>query len=111
MPLYKITRPFPGATRLDLDAAAFRSLSCIPHHPGLAWLRSFWNPATEVLECIYESTGPEQIRRHAQHAQLPCEEIVEIEEVLPTDFTGEAETIVPRNTRSFTDEPVAPRQT
>ena len=93
MPLYTVIRPFPGATKTDLDAASFRSLTCIPYHQGLAWIRSFWNPETEILTCIYQAENPEQIRFHAQRADIPCDEIVEVQEVLPTDYMGGPEAV------------------
>jgi hypothetical protein len=93
MPLYTVIRPFPGATKTELDAASFRSLTCLRYHDGLAWIRSFWNPATEILTCIYEAQDPEQIRFHAQRADIPCDEIVEVQEVLPTDYMREPEPV------------------
>jgi hypothetical protein len=90
MPLFTVVRRFPGATRTDLDAASFRSLSCLRYHDGLAWVRSFWNPATETLMCIYEARDPEQIRHHAERADIPCDEIARVDEVLPTDFVEAA---------------------
>ena len=73
---------------LNLDAASFRSLTCLPYHPGLAWIRSYWDAPIETLFCVYRADDPEQIRHHAQRAALPCDEIREVDEVLPTDFTG-----------------------
>ena len=86
MPLYTVLRRFPGASSTDLDAASFRSLSCLMYHPGLAWLRSYWDPAKESTICIYEAADEEQIRLHAQRAGLPCDEISRVEEVDPAEY-------------------------
>ncbi len=93
MPLYTVIRRFPGASKTDLDAAAFRSLTCIRYHEGLAWIRSYWNAAAEELRCIYVAQDPEQIRFHAQRADIPCDEIYEVDEVLPSDYTMESEPV------------------
>ena len=86
MPLYTVLRHFPGATTTDLDAASFRSLSCLMYHPGLAWLRSYWDPAKQSTICIYEAADEEQIRQHAKRADLPCDEIALVEEVDPAQY-------------------------
>lgn len=103
MALYFVTRGFPGASRTDLDAAAFRSLTCLPYHRGLAWIRSFWNPATEILTCVYEAESEEQIRFHARRSDIPCDAIVEVDEVLPTDFMAEAAAPGAENGTPLTD--------
>lgn len=86
MPLFTVLRHFPGATSTDLDAASFRSLSCLMYHPGLAWRRSYWDPAKESTICIYEAADAEQIRLHAVRASLPCDEISRVEEVDPAQY-------------------------
>lgn len=105
MPLFTVIRPFPGATKTDLDAAAFRSLTCLPYHRGLAWIRSYWNAAAEELRCIYEAQDPEQIRFHALRADIPCGEIHEVEEVLPTDFTRDPSVASAVSGNGVTDGP------
>ncbi len=89
MPMYTVLRHFPGGTATDLDAASFRSLSCLMYHPGLHWLRSYWDPAKESTTCIYEAIDEEQIRLHARRAELPCDDIAIVQEVLPAQYGGQ----------------------
>ncbi|MEX0783275.1 MAG: DUF4242 domain-containing protein [Dehalococcoidia bacterium] len=103
MPLYTVIRQFPGATRTDLDAAAFRSLTCLRYHDGLAWIRSYWNAAAEQLSCIYEAQNAEQIRFHARRADIPCDEIYEVEEVLPSEFAFDTEAVLSASGNGLTD--------
>jgi hypothetical protein len=86
MPLFMIRRSFPGATETDLDAAAFRALACAPFYEGLLWVRSFWDRGKEETLCFYEARSVEDIRLHADRAQIPCDEICAVEEVLPSQF-------------------------
>jgi hypothetical protein len=93
MPLYTVLRHFPGATDTDLAAAGFRSLACLRHHPGLDWIRSYWNRATETTTCIYRAANEQEIRSHAVLADIPCDEIALVEELLPTDLTVGSEPV------------------
>ncbi len=88
MPLFMIQRSFPGATDNDLDAAAVRAVACAPFHVGLRWIRSFWDAENEQLTCYYEANAAEDIRRHADRAQIPCDEVMMVEEILPERFTN-----------------------
>ena len=88
MPLYTVLRRFPGATETDLQAAAFRSLTCLPYHSGLAWLRSYWDAESEALTCIFEARSEEDIRFHAERASIPCDSVIQVQEFLPADLVA-----------------------
>ena len=102
MPLFLVRRHFPRATRADLDAASFRSLSCLMYHPGLAWIRSYWNAATETLTCVYQAEDEGQIRAHASRAAIPCQEISRVDEVDPAQYVAETPP-APENATAVTD--------
>ena len=86
MPLFAIRRSVPGATQTDIDAAAFRAINCMPWHEGMTWVRSFYNAQAEELLCYYEAADADEIRLHAQRAAIPCDEIVEVEEIDPQRY-------------------------
>ena len=89
MALFTVLRPFPGASEIDLQAAAFRSITCLPYHPGLDWIRSYWDPSSETLTCVFEARDEAEIRHHAARADLPCAAVTPVEEMLPGDLVGE----------------------
>ena len=90
MPLFLIRRGFGGASETDLDAAAFRALACAPYYPGMRWERSYWDPAAELTYCLYQAGSEETIRLHAERAQIPCDDVREVQEVLPATFGAPA---------------------
>jgi hypothetical protein len=83
MPLYRVERYLGAVSEADLDAAAFRSVACLPVFSGMAWLRSFYDPAREHLTCYYQAQTADEIRRHAELAAIPCDEVAEVQELLP----------------------------
>ncbi len=83
MNLYAITRRNGWATAADLETAAGRSSRVgddeMPDE--IRWIRSYVLEETggEVgTICIYEAASPEAIRRHAERADLPLDEIVAV---------------------------------
>lgn len=86
MPLYRIRRDVGPATQEDIDAASFRAIVCAPQFPGLKWIRSYWDPAAERIDCYYEAAGPEQLQRHAELSRIPCDEVSEVVPVLPETY-------------------------
>lgn len=88
MPLFLIRRTFTNASETDLDAAAFRALACAPYHEGMRWERSYWDASAEETLCIYLAKGEVDIRSHAQRAHIPCDEVRQIDEVLPERYGG-----------------------
>ncbi len=86
MPLYRIERQLPPVTEDEIEAAAFRGISCLVMFKDLVWVRSFYDPQTYHFTCYYEATDPMTIRQHAEMAALPCDSITEVVEYLPDQF-------------------------
>lgn len=85
--LFVITRTMPpGTTAAELDAAIFRSASCMGGVPGISWERSFWDEERNRSRCVYRATNPELIRQHAELSRIPCDEIQEVTEQLPSNW-------------------------
>ena len=83
MNLYAILRRSGWRSGADLEAAAARSLSVADGEmpDDIRWIRSYVldeGGGTVGTICIYEATSPEAIRRHAERADLPVDEIVAI---------------------------------
>jgi sporulation protein YlmC with PRC-barrel domain len=82
MKLYGILRRNGWRTAEDLQTAGARSAE-VGDAPGsgVRWIRSY-ALAEESGEvgtfCVYEGESPEAIRKHAEDAGLPCDEIVPI---------------------------------
>ncbi len=83
MNLYAIIRRNGWQTASDLEAAAGRSTTVGNEQmpDDIRWIRSYvldeGAGAVGTL-CIYEASSPEAIRRHAELADLPVDEIVSI---------------------------------
>ncbi len=82
MQLYGIVRRNGWASAEDLQVAGARSAE-VGDQPGsgVRWIRSYViaEESGEVgTFCVYEADSPEAIRRHAEDASLPCDEIVTI---------------------------------
>jgi sporulation protein YlmC with PRC-barrel domain len=82
MQLYGILRRNGWASPQDLQVAGERSAQ-VGDEPGsgVRWIRSYViaEESGEVgTFCVYEGESPEAIRKHADNAELPCDEIVTI---------------------------------
>jgi hypothetical protein len=83
MNLYAILRRSGWKSGAELEAAAERSLSVANGEmpDDIRWIRSYVldeGAGSVGTICIYEATSPEAIRRHAERADLPVDEIVAI---------------------------------
>ena len=83
MELYAILRRDGWRTPEDLAAAAERSKQVGDNEMSddVRWIRSYVlkeGSGSVGTVCIYEATSEEAIRRHAQRADLPVDEIVPI---------------------------------
>lgn len=82
MNLYVILRRNGWATPSDLEAAAARSTTeGDKDDSGVRWIRSYVlaEESGEVgTVCIYEAESPEAIRKHADAADLPVDEIIKV---------------------------------
>jgi uncharacterized protein DUF4242 len=82
MEMYAILRRNGWRTGADLEAAAARSTAAGEEMPDdVRWIRSYVlaeeNGSVGTV-CIYQASGPEAIRRHAEQADLPVDEIIPI---------------------------------
>ena len=86
MDTYVILRRAGWRTAEDLQEAAARSTTEGERAPDeVRWIRSYVvaEPTGELgTVCIYEASSPEAIRAHAQHADLPVDEIVKVVETV-----------------------------
>ncbi len=82
MNTYAILRRRAWATGSDLEAAAARSTEEGERmSDDVRWIRSYVLGETTGglgTVCIYEATGPEAIRTHAEAADLAIDEIIEV---------------------------------
>lgn len=82
METYVILRRGGWRTGGDLEEAAVRSSAeGAKMDDDLRWVRSYVTAEPDGAVgtvCIYEATSPEAIRRHADAAELPVDEIVRV---------------------------------
>jgi sporulation protein YlmC with PRC-barrel domain len=82
MDTYAILRRNGWRTAEDLQEAAARSSAEGERMPDdVAWIRSYVLAETDGTVgtvCIYQASSPEAIRRHAERADLPVDEIVKV---------------------------------
>jgi sporulation protein YlmC with PRC-barrel domain len=82
MQTYAILRRGCWRDFAEVDAAAERSRVEGERMPDdVAWIRSYVLEETDGrvgTVCIYQASGPEAIRRHANEAVLPVDEIVKV---------------------------------
>ena len=83
MNLYAILRRSGWKSPADLEAAAARSMRVGDEEmpDEIRWIRSYVleeNGGSVGTVCIYQATSPEAIRKHAERAGLPADEIVEV---------------------------------
>ena len=82
MQTYVILRRNGWQTGDELAQAAARSTAEGDNMPDdIRWIRSYVLAETDGTVgtvCIYQASSPEAIRDHAQRAQLPADEIIEV---------------------------------
>jgi hypothetical protein len=82
MNTYVILRRDGWRTGDDLRLAAERSTAAGDEMPDeVRWIRSYVleeSSGTVGTVCIYQATSPEAIRRHAEKADLPVSEIIQV---------------------------------
>jgi Nickel responsive protein SCO4226-like len=88
MPIFMIRRDLPGATQEDMDAAAFRAITCAFYFPGMKWHRSFWDQAAGVLHCVYEAKDADEIIAHSLRARIPCDDVRQVDAFGPEAYVG-----------------------
>jgi hypothetical protein len=86
MPLFHIRRDIGQISQEELDAAAVRAILCAPQFTGMKWQRSFLDRKAGRLDCYYEAASASDVRDHARVARIPCDDVWEVEEVLPQPY-------------------------
>lgn len=81
MQTFIILRRSGWRTPEDLEVAAMRSKQVGDEQmpDDVRWIRSYAlaeEDGTVGTVCVYQATGPEAIREHAQRAGLPADEII-----------------------------------
>jgi len=88
MPLYRIRREVGEISQEEMDAAAFRAILCAPQFPGMRWHRSYWDREAGRLDCFYEALTLRDVEEHARVARIPCDEIRQVDEVVPDTYVN-----------------------
>ena len=82
MDLYVILRRDGWRSADELELAAARSTAEGERMPDdIRWIRSYVMAESEGglgTVCIYQASSPEKIREHAERADLPVTEIIEV---------------------------------
>jgi hypothetical protein len=86
MPIYQIERRIGEISPEELDAAAFRALTCAMNFTGLRWLRSYFDAPTGNLTCYYAALSADDVRKHAEASRIPCDSVAEVVEYLPDSY-------------------------
>ena len=77
MPLYVIERTF--AEQLELSGDDVKLIEEINADEGVRWLFSFLSADRRRTYCLYEAPSPDAIMAAARRANIPADEIVEVE--------------------------------
>ena len=85
MALFVIERNF--AEQLALTNEDARLVKEINGDVGVHWLFSFLSADKKKPYCLYEASNAEAIREAARRAGLPADQITEVSELRPEDFT------------------------
>lgn len=104
MPMFAIERDLTGWTDEEIDASIRRAQMCAFFFSEFRWHRSFLDRERQQTTCYYEAKHEADIREHARLADLPCDAVQLVDQVVPDDFDRPTEA----DARAFVDrEPVA----
>jgi hypothetical protein len=81
MPMYLIKRNFGSISDESLGSAAQTSKQVCSTLPGVKWVRSYLaiEDGEKITYCIYEAPDQETVKKQAEQANLPCDEITLLE--------------------------------
>lgn len=87
MNIYVILRRGGWKSVQDLEKAAVRSTHVGQHEmpQQVRWLRSYVTHESNGdlgTVCIYQAVDPDALREHARRADLPCDEVVPVADVV-----------------------------
>ena len=86
MALFLVRREVPGAGEEDVRTAILRAVSCAYNFEGMQWVKTYWNEGAGVAYCVYHAGSPEEVRRHAELARVPCDDVMPVTEITPEDL-------------------------
>lgn len=81
-----IERNVAGWSDEDVEAAGIRAKICAPWYPNMEWIRSYFDREGARTVCFYRAESEGDIRTHALFSGLPCDTVVRVDEVLPSDL-------------------------
>jgi len=84
MPLFMIERNYAEQLEANRDDAL--KVVQINDDVGVQWLFSFLSADKKKTYCLYEAPSAEEIREAARRANLPADEIIEVNELRPEMF-------------------------
>jgi hypothetical protein len=84
MALYLIERTF--AEQLDLSGDDVRLIEEVNAEVGVSWLFSFLSADRHRTYCLYEAPSPEAIIEAARRADVPVDDIIEVNRLVPGEL-------------------------
>ena len=85
MPRYFVTRTLTPLTDEQLHAIA-RTVTTTCDELGMQWIRSHLSADGRHCFCEFEAPSSDVCREHSQRANLPFDEVIPVNEILPTMF-------------------------
>jgi hypothetical protein len=89
--MFAIERKMTGWSDEDIDASIRRAQMCAFFFTEFRWHRSFLDRELQKSTCYYEAKYEADIREHARLADLPCDAVQLVEEVVSDDFAQPTE--------------------
>jgi hypothetical protein len=86
MPLYLIERTF--AEQLELTSDDVRLIEDVNADEGVSWLYSFLTADRRRTYCLYEAPSPEAILAAARRANVPADQVIEVDRFVPAEHRG-----------------------
>jgi hypothetical protein len=86
VPLYLIERTF--AEQLELTGDDVRLIEEVNADEGVSWLFSFLSADRRRSYCLYEAPSPDAIIAAAQRANVPVDEVVEVDRFVPSEHVA-----------------------
>jgi Nickel responsive protein SCO4226-like len=83
MPLFLIERTF--AEQLELTSDDVRLIEDVNAEEGVSWLYSFLTADRRRTYCLYEAPSPEAILVAARRANVPADEVIEVDRFVPAE--------------------------
>lgn len=83
MPLYLIERTF--AEQLELSSDDVRLIEDVNADEGVSWLFSFLTADRRRSYCLYEASSPDAILAAALRANVPVDNVIEVDRFVPAE--------------------------